>query len=144
MNFNPDTGKQAKEVIFSRKIKVIAHPQLVFKTNHLISTNQSGFKPGGSCINQFLSITHEIYASFNEGHVVQGVFFDMSKAFDNAWHEGLIFKLKQNGISDELLCLIKDFISDRKQQVILNGQCSSSMNVQEGVPQGSIIRPLFF
>ena len=66
------------------------------------------------------------------------VFFDMSKAFDKVWYEGLIFKLKQNGISDKLLRLTKDFLSDRKQRVVLNGQCSSSMDVQAGVPQGSI------
>ena len=41
-----------------------------FITNHLISTNQSGFKPGDSCINQLLSFTHGIYASFNEGYEV--------------------------------------------------------------------------
>ena len=53
-----------------------------FITNHLISTNQSGFKPRGSCINQLLSITHGIYASFDEGCEVQGVFLDISKTFE--------------------------------------------------------------
>ena len=41
-----------------------------FITNHLISTNQSGFKPGDSCINQLLSITHGIHASLDEGYEV--------------------------------------------------------------------------
>ena len=79
-------------------------------TNHLISTNQSGFKPGDSCINQLLSITHGINASLDEGYEVRGVFFDISKAFDKVWNEGLIFKLEQNGISGKLLRLIKDFL----------------------------------
>ena len=81
-----------------------------FISNNLISPKQSGFKPGDSCINQLLSITHEIYKSFDEGLEVRGVFLDISKVFDKVWHEGLIFKLKQNG-----------FLSNRKQRVVLNG-----------------------
>ena len=65
-----------------------------FIENELISPNQSGFKPGDSCINQLLAITHEIYKSFDDGFEVRGVFLDISEAFDKVWHEGLIFKLK--------------------------------------------------
>ena len=50
--------------------------------NNLIFSNQPGFKPGDSCINQLLSITHEIYKSFDDGFEVRGVFLDISKAFD--------------------------------------------------------------
>ena len=69
-----------------------------FIDNDLISRNQSGFKPGDSYINQLISITHEIYESFDDGFEVRGVFLDISKAFDKVWHEGLIYKMKQNGI----------------------------------------------
>ena len=48
----------------------------------MISHNQSGFKPGDSCINQLLSITHEIYKSFDDSLDVRGVFVDISKTFD--------------------------------------------------------------
>ena len=58
-----------------------------------ITPNQSGFKPGDSCINQLLGITHEIYKSFDEGFEFRGVFLDTSKAFDKVWYEGLILKL---------------------------------------------------
>ena len=58
-----------------------------FITNHLISTNQSGVKPGDAWINQLLSITHKIYVSFDEKYEVIGVFLDISKIFDKVWHE---------------------------------------------------------
>ena len=96
-----------------------------FIDNELISSNQSGFKPGDSCINQLLSITHEIYKSFDDGYEVRGVFLDISKAFDKVWHNGLIYKLKQNGVSGDLLNLIINFFDARKRRVVLNGQYSS-------------------
>ena len=93
-----------------------------FIENKLIAANQSSFKPGDSCLNQLIAITHEIYQSFDAGYEVRGVLLDISKAFDKVWHEGLIFKLKQNGISGKLLNLIKDFLKNRKQRVVLDGQ----------------------
>ena len=115
-----------------------------FLVNNLISPNQSGFKPGDSCTNQLLAITHEIYRSFDEGFDVRGVFLDISKAFDKVWHQGLLFKLRQNGISGDLLNILRDFLQYRKQRVVLNGQYSAWANVEAGVPQGSILGPLFF
>ena len=81
--------------------------------NDLISQNQSGFKPGDSCINQLLSIMHEIYKSFDDGWDVRGVYLDISKAFDKVWHEGLLLKLKLNGISRNWLKLMEDFLANR-------------------------------
>ena len=115
-----------------------------FSENDLISPKQSGFRPGDSCTNQILSIAHEILSTFDDGHEVRGVFLDISKAFDRVWHEGLLFKLQQYGISGELITLIKDFLSCKKQRVVLNDQHSSRADVKAGVPQGSILGPLLF
>ena len=56
---------------------------------------------------------------------VRSVFLDISKAFDKVWHEGLLFKLRSMGISGELYNLLGNYLSDRFQRVILNGQTSS-------------------
>ena len=80
----------------------------------------------------------------DEGYEIRGVFLDISKAFDKVWHEGLVFKLKQNGISGNLLNIFEDFLRNRKQRVVLNGQTSNWENIHAGVPQGSILGPLLF
>ena len=68
----------------------------------------------------------------------------MFKAFDKVWHKGLIFKLKPMGISDALLDLIGSFLENRFQGVVLNSQSSEWLPAKAGVPQGSILGPLFF
>ena len=106
---------------------------------NLISSNQSGFRPGNSCFKQLLSITHEIYKSFDNEFEVKGVFLYISKAFDEVWHEGIIFKLKQNNISGKLLSVLSDFLKDRKERVTLNGQVSSWAGVNADIHQGSAL-----
>ena len=80
----------------------------------MFTPNQSRFRPGNSCVNQLLAITNEVYKSFGEGFEVRGVFLDMSKAFDTQWHESLLLKLNQNGISGSRLKLLHDFLSCQK------------------------------
>ena len=115
-----------------------------FTKNDLISHNQSRFKQGDSCINQLLPITHEIYKSADDGLDVRGVFLDISKAFDKVWYKGLLYKLKQNGISGNLLDTITDFLNSRKKRVALNGQFPSRTSIETRVPQGLIFGPLLF
>ena len=116
----------------------------LFIKNNLVWSNESGFKQGDACIYQLLSIAREIYQSFDNGFEVRGIFLNTSKAFNKVWHIGLIFKLKQNKVTIDLINILIDFLKERKWRVILNFQHSKWSNISAGVPQGSILGPVPF
>ena len=115
-----------------------------FISNNLITKNQSGFRPNDSVTNQLICLVDSIHSSFDINLDVRSVFLDMSKAFDKVWHEGLLFKLEQNGINGKLLDLLRSYLSNRKQRVLLNGTESEWGDIESGVPQGSVLGPLLF
>ena len=95
--------------------------------NNLLCQHQSGFHSSNSSQSQLLSIVHDIYASFDQTPTleVRANFRDISKAFDKVWHEALLFKLEHIEISGNLISLLKSFLNNRLQRVVLNGQGSN-------------------
>ena len=114
--------------------------------NGFISPHQSGFRPGDSTINHLLLIAQDIYSAFDEtpSKEICAIFLDLSKAFDRVWHEGLIYKMEFNRLHGNILRIVKIFLADRKQRVVLNGQRSKWDTISAGVPQGSVLGPLLF
>ena len=112
--------------------------------NKLISNNQSGFRPGDSTIYQLISIPSDISESFEKYDETRGLFRDISKAFDKVWRDGVIHKLKCNGISGKLPNLFKNYLQNKFQRVVLNGTTSDWKTINPGVPQGSVLGPLLF
>ena len=92
-----------------------------FIQNKLFTECQSGFIPGDSCVAQLLSVTHEIYKSFdcNPPYDIRGTFLDISKAFDKVWHKGLIFKLKSYGVDGSLLKLMENYLTGRQKLFLI-------------------------
>ena len=135
----PICGKIFEKIIFNNLYNY-------FNTNNLITKNQSGFRPGDSTTNQLLYLINEIHEAFEHPNSleVRAVFLDISKAFDKVWHDGLIFKLRQNGVTGNLLKLFESYLHNRQQRVVINGSCSPYQTIESGVPQGSVLGPLLF
>ena len=135
----PICSKIFEKIIFNHLYRFLT-------INNLITKKQSGFRPGDSTTNQLLDLIDSIHQSFDTcpTREVRAIFMDISKAFDKVWHEGLIFKLKQNGVSSSLLKLLEDYLSNRKQRVVLNGSTADYDDIKSGVPQGSVLGPLLF
>ena len=79
--------------VFERLIYNPLYEYLI--ANGLLTPKNSGFKQNDSTINQLIKITHDIYNGLEMNHESRMVFLDISKAFDRVWHEGLLFKLRQ-------------------------------------------------
>ena len=95
---------------------------------------------------RFLHFTVIIYYSWyhDPAQDVRGIFLDISKAFDKVWHDGLLFKLKTYDVKGELLNLLRNYLHECNQRVVLNGQLSSSELIKSGVRQASVLSPLLF
>ena len=71
---------------------------------------------------------------YDENKQIDTVYVDIKKAFDSIPHRRLLLKLEKYGIKGNVLKWIEDFLSERKQRVVLNGKYSSWENVTSGVP----------
>lgn len=112
--------------------------------NQIIPSNQSGFRRNYSCNTTLLSITDDIIAASDNNLLTILVLLDYSKAFDRINHQLLLGVLHFIGFSDTALDLVRNYLSDRFQRVKLHNRLSSPKNITNGVPQGSILGPLFF
>ena len=99
--------------------------------NDILTTCQSGFTKGDSAVNQLINITNDFGKALDSGKEVRVVFCDINKAFDRVWHKGLIHKLKQSGISGNLLKWFQNYLYGREQRVVINGS-NSSMGGNKG------------
>ena len=96
------------------------------------------------CITRLLHAMEHWTKSLDDGNDVDIVYLDFCKAFDCVPHQCVLFKLKAYGISGNVLNWIMDFLSNSRQGVVnVNGSCSDRSNNISGVPQGSVLGPLF-
>ena len=127
-------------------MEYLIHKRLLdhFIYNQIIIEHQAAYLKGDSTIQQLLFIVNHIRKSWTNGKITQGVYLDVSAAFDKCWHSGLLAKLSQAKVNETCLDLFKSYLSNRKQFVVVGESKSTLKEVKAGIPQGSRLGPLLW
>ena len=111
--------------------------------NSLLSDFQSGYRPHHSTQMQLAYMTDSLYESLDKEQDFTALYLDVTKYFDKIWHQGLIFKCENEFfISGPLLRWLKSYLTDRRHKVRIGNTYSTSLTINAGCPQGSILGPL--
>lgn len=136
---------------FSKIIEKLMYGRLIkhIETNNILAQEQYGFRSHSSTEQAAFSLIDSILSAMNNKLMVGGIFCDLQKVFDCVNHKILLDKLIFYGIEGKFKTLIESYLTDRYQRVVIGNRfdCRSFSEwevIKCGVPQGSILGPLFF
>ena len=133
-------------LIFSKILEkfIAKHLQAYLSNNNLIDELQFGFQAKNSTFHPMIHLLNHVSKAMNKKEYTIGIFCDIKKAFDCVPKQTLLMKLRKFGIHGNMLKWFESYLSNRTQFVRLGLFDSESLEVDSGVPQGSILGPILF
>lgn len=133
----PSLSKLFEKLILTRLLAVV-------EENNIMMPEQFGFRRGHSTSHQLLRLTNTIRSNKAVSKSTAMALLDVEKAFDNVWHDGLVYKLVSLNVPTYLIKIIQNYLSQRHFKVSLNGKNSKEFPIPAGVPQGSLLGPILY
>ena len=125
--------------------KLIHHQLLTYlETDGLLTNRQHGFRKNHSTIHSVAQLTDYISKKQDVRMPTLAAYVDFRKAFDCVQHPILLNKLAELGVGNVMLKWVKSYLDNRKQRVFANNTYSQFQTITQGVPQGSVLGPLFY
>jgi len=123
-----------------------AHSSIMMYLEHhsIMSDQKHGFCKSRSCKTQLILTVNDPAKGIDDSSQISAILLDFLKAFYKVPHSPLLLKLKHYGVSSSTLNWITDFLDERTQDVVLDGQVSSDARVTSGVAQSIVLGPLLF
>ena len=127
-------------------IEKIAHHKIVsfLENNDILSDKQNGFRKGLCTVSAVADLTDHLFSAINKSETSLSIFVDLRKAFDTVCHNILCRKIEKYGLRGKVLDWCKHYLLNRSQITLANNLRSGSRAIEYGVPQGSVLGPLFF
>lgn len=110
----------------------------------ILTSDQSGFRKKRSTMDALILFENDVKKALLMKEYLIAVFFDIEKAYDTLWREGLLIKLNKIGVGGRMYNWILDFLFERTFQVRIGEEMSASNDILNGTPQGSVISPILF
>ena len=127
-------------------LEKLIHTQLSFhlEENEILSNNQFGFRKQRNTCHAISQLLNQIYTNINKATVTAAIYIDFSKAFNCVQHKTLLNKLKHLNLDRKLIAWIGSYLNNREQRTMANNTYSTYRQVNQGVPQGSVLGPLLY
>ena len=130
-------GKLTERVIKEKLVNFL-------ESKNLLVDQQSGFRRNRSTQDNLFFLTQKSTEALARGKKCLAIFFDIAKAFDKVWYDGLYNKMIKMNIPSNLICWTRDYLTNRKFTIKVNNSFSEQKNIESGVPQGGVLSPILF
>lgn len=141
-NYRPITllsalGKTLEKLINRR---LVSH----LEEKGILPDSQSGFRTNRSTQDQLFRLTQNVSEALQQNMVAMATMFDVEKAYDKVWHDGLLLKMRNCGLSNTTVGLVRSFLVGRDITIVINDAESTPIRLHAGTPQGAILSPTLF